>query len=965
MDKSALAAEIAELMGWDPDDTEKEVEREIRHPGIHVKESWVKENPQSPAEIERFYLESTAYIYDLVVEGVREIHKRRRTSVLKALEKFLGTTRAVRLLDYGGGAGNDCLYFSRRCARVDYFDLPGVTSTFARDRFGHQKAPVNIVFDVGRNVDCYDALISFEVLEYVTDPLRHLDEMVRSVRPGGMLFLTEAFDLVNDEYHTHLPRNVRYAGKLPELLEERGCRLTDVLHDRVHVFVKCVPVTIIVPVYNAFEHTVRLLESVKQTDPGHPCTWLLINDGSSDPRIGELLVQFGDNFQGRCQVIDRDVNLGFVKTCNEGMTTAGRADVILLNSDTIVYDGWVASLVKTAYSESRIGTVTPLSNNASAFSVLRTLEPNNDMNRALSDLNLDPIDIPTGVGFCLYIKRGVIDKIGLFDPIFGIGYGEETDFCQRATAIGYRNVLARNCFIYHAGQASMVAAGHIAEGATLIPEHEAIIEARHPKYPQVVREFLSSGVIDSLDAFISKRYVRCISEARPSIAFVVHTNIYRDVIGGTEDHVRDLIRALREHFVFYVLFPEGPNVRVVADVDGITSEVAWKHSSYIGLLDELRPSVVHIHHLMGFHPLFVDALCHWDGPKLFTIHDYHSVCKQYTLLDYQGSYCDVPDLAQCDVCAKHLFQSSVATPLHQRLIHQKLIDSVDAVISPSRSALDVVRKALDVPQDKAMVIPHPYSVQTPDARTISSQDADEPDGCLSVGFLGYDAPQKGAALAAGIVIALSSSEKFRFVMIGSIGESLRDTGNVVRIGSYKRKDVVDIIRRSEVDVVVLPSPWPETYSYTLTEAWAAGVPVVVGPLGAPAERVNTHGGGVVVADYSTEAFTNILWQLADSGALLAKLKKEAATVQVASSFQEYFSLYSNMIKKSPEGVRLFSGAIESGTPGTGYSMGADWLDIAPPYVQRIWRLRHRLFPAGTRRGGLYVRLRARFARWLR
>jgi hypothetical protein len=61
-------------------------------------------------------------------------------------------------------------------------------------------------------------------------------------------------------------------------------------------------------------------------------------------------------------------------------------------------------------------------------------------------------EIPTGVGFCLFIRRGCLDDVGFFDEQrFGRGYGEENDFCLRASARGWVNRLCADVFVYHAG----------------------------------------------------------------------------------------------------------------------------------------------------------------------------------------------------------------------------------------------------------------------------------------------------------------------------------------------------------------------------------------------------------------------------------------------------------------------------------------------------------------------------------
>ena len=63
------------------------------------------------------------------------------------------------------------------------------------------------------------------------------------------------------------------------------------------------------------------------------------------------------------------------------------------------------------------------------------------------------------VGFCLLVRRDVVERLGGLDEIFGQGNYEDTDYCLRAFLAGYRSVVAQDCFIHHVGSASFDAAG--------------------------------------------------------------------------------------------------------------------------------------------------------------------------------------------------------------------------------------------------------------------------------------------------------------------------------------------------------------------------------------------------------------------------------------------------------------------------------------------------------------------------
>ena len=62
--------------------------------------------------------------------------------------------------------------------------------------------------------------------------------------------------------------------------------------------------------------------------------------------------------------------------------------------------------------------------------------------------------LPTPVGFCMYVRRAGLEAVGRFDEGYGLGYGEENDFCRRLATAGFRNVLLDDTFIAHVGNRS-------------------------------------------------------------------------------------------------------------------------------------------------------------------------------------------------------------------------------------------------------------------------------------------------------------------------------------------------------------------------------------------------------------------------------------------------------------------------------------------------------------------------------
>lgn len=216
-------------------------------------------------------------------------------------------------------------------------------------------------------------------------------------------------------------------------------------------------VAIVVPVYNNADAVRRCLDSVLAHTTG-PSRLIVIDDASPDAAIAPLL----DRYRGIAGVgiFANPRNLGFTATVNRGIELAGRADVVLLNADTKVAANWLTGLRRALHAQADVATVTAVSDNAGAFSVPE-LEQENPIPTCWSfaqaaraifqNAGLAYPQLPTGNGFCMLIRREVIDAIGLFDvEAFPQGYGEENDFCQRACAAGYRHLIAGDVFVAHA-----------------------------------------------------------------------------------------------------------------------------------------------------------------------------------------------------------------------------------------------------------------------------------------------------------------------------------------------------------------------------------------------------------------------------------------------------------------------------------------------------------------------------------
>lgn len=280
------------------------------------------------------------------------------------------------------------------------------------------------------------------------------------------------------------------------------------------------PVSVVVPVFNHPKELQRCVESIL-FHTRIPFDLILIDDCSPDPAIEAVLEKY--RACDAVRVLCNARNEGFVRSANAGIRATSH-DVVLLNSDTEVTPRWLQKLTVAAYSDSKVATVTPFSNAAGAFSVPEiginapipfpfTVLKMARLIERLSDYVYP--QVPTGNGFCMYIKRQTLDEIGEFDEEnFGRGYGEENDFCMRALKAGWRHIIDDSLFIYHRGNSSF---GQ--EKQTLLHRHRETLNRLYPEYTGLVDEFISSPSINALRSRIGDRLKNgapdlCLDKAR-------------------------------------------------------------------------------------------------------------------------------------------------------------------------------------------------------------------------------------------------------------------------------------------------------------------------------------------------------------------------------------------------------------------------------------------------------------------
>ena len=616
-------------------------------------------------------------------------------------------------------------------------------------------------------------------------------------------------------------------------------------------------IDIVVPVYNAPEDVRACVDSVLAS-LRPDVRLVLIDDASPDPAIGRLLAEIAARAHPQVTVLANEKNLGFTGTANRGMRLS-RADVILLNSDTLVSPGWLDALMHAAATDPAIGTITPFSNNAEICSFPNFCADNHwpsgaDPATVQAALQAAAVptypDLPTGVGFCMYVRRALIDAIGIFDMAFGLGYGEENDFCLRAAKAGWRNVLADNAFVVHTGGRSF--AGQKSE---LGIRNMALLLQRHPHYQDMVRDYIATDPLRPLREAAAARLAVDRSPGR-GVLHVIH-----DHGGGTETHVRALIAGSRDRWRHYLVIAVGDRWQFEehrADGAVVTfdfergADEPWRDFAG-GLCSTFGIGLIHLHNISACRDGILTALAELPVPYGYTVHDLNFACPTITFQGADGMFCGAQtDVSVCTRCLSAQPVFARADIAGWRARHHELLARAVFRIAPSRwTAATLAHYFPDCP---ATVIEHgsPDGLPSrlPGVRTtVMLPDDDVP----TVAILGAIGPDKGARRIERLVeLVRARGAAVRFVVIGYMdvehGPWQSDDATLTVHGRYETADLPDLLAHYRVALVLYPSAGPETFSYTLSEAWAAGRPVLVPPIGALSERVGDSGAGWVLAD---------------------------------------------------------------------------------------------------------------------
>ncbi|MBK5260156.1 MAG: glycosyltransferase [Thermoanaerobaculia bacterium] len=688
-------------------------------------------------------------------------------------------------------------------------------------------------------------------------------------------------------------------------------------------------VDVIVPVYGAAADLARCLTSVAAETDLTRHSLILVIDGPQSDDVEQVV----SAFEGRItKILRNETRRGFVESVNRGMAASTR-DVVLLNSDSVVTPRWLEKMIDASVSSGDIGTVTPLSNNATLCSVPRGFEENlipSGFDAGTFAALVERVSargyprLPTGVGVCLLIRRALLDEVGAFDSSrFGLGYGEENDFCMRALARGWLHVADDTTFIAHAGHRSFGSSSKALQRAAA-----RTLDRLHPDYmPAIARFMKEDPLAPARQKIVEALRGRTRFTKRSGPRRVVHlvhgwppfqhagTELYAYWLVHQQSQWRDvsvftrMADPARAQGEAVELTDRGARVRLVTNNFSQRNPFARNalrdrmfERTFERFLREESPDLVHIHHLAG-HAFSLARVARRLGlPVVQQIQDWWSLCARVNLFDYEWRRCSGPGLSKCARCAP--MTRIAPAPLWNRALHlarraavRASLSAADAYVMGSQFIHDDYARAGLLRKDRpAFVLPYGVDIEKSHERAPARRP-------LRFGFVGSILPHKGLHVAVEAFRGIDPSD----AVLRAWGDAsaspdytrtLRDRGgpSLTLEGTFMESEKPSIF--ASIDVLLVPSIGLESFGLAAREAMVCGVPVVASWDGALTEMFEPGLCGEFFPPGDAGSLAAIIRRLASSPEIIEQWSARIPRGKSASSHaEEIENVYATVLER--------------------------------------------------------------------
>ena len=649
-------------------------------------------------------------------------------------------------------------------------------------------------------------------------------------------------------------------------------------------------IDIIVPIYNGYDYLVKLFEDLRKTDM--KTRIILVDDQSPDERVRGLEKEYASKYENVI-LLENEKNYGFVKTVNNGLEVS-EGHVVLVNTDTELPQGWLERLMYPILFEKKVATSTPYTNSGTIFSF-----PNIGINNVIyGGLSVEAIDAqfrkikpryvsaPTGVGFCMGMNKHAIKEVGFLDyETYDRGYAEENDWCQKAIKKGYRNVQVENLFVYHKHGGSFLSD----EKKQLIETHLEKLKQRFPNYDGQVAGFMAE---DKNKDIRNLMQMMIDMHEKKSVLFFDH-----NLSGGASSYLEKEKRKLFQEDICattvrydyisgrYRFFFENGNVKISYEFREF-EDLLWAGKW-------LRWDEIWINELVTYPKLWeclntIKELKTQQSSKLVMLmHDYFAICPTINLLTEDYHYCDMPDEEKCQDCYKQRNYEEQYDCISRVEWVEKWAKFLKDCTEVRAFSQDTYNRVVDAFGEglPLTLVPHQVNHMIPIHKNHTRSKT------ITIGLLGVLIHHKGSVLVEAMLREIEKRNlDVRIVLIGKVmGTGMDHYKNFYATGEYHVSDLPRLVYEHDIDIFMIASIWPETFSYTTTEIMEMGLPIASFDLGAPAERIKAYEKGLILSQRDENV---VLDELTNFVTHTLKAKNEIVPTHKVVYIAEYISFSS-------------------------------------------------------------------------
>ncbi len=593
--------------------------------------------------------------------------------------------------------------------------------------------------------------------------------------------------------------------------------------DRILSTLNSGKIVILLYIHNDFENAEKCITSILDNTKVK-YELILINDGSTDERVAKLLNQLGG--VNGLSVRQNTAKMGFLESVKQEIKNS-KDDILLIKSNIIVTPRWLQKMVVAAYSDEKIGTVIPLSNKflsdiiSKTFGVQQT-EPNeiNFLIETVSE-HLKP-EFMYPDESCIFIKRKVIDDVGLFDDDDIIKTYKS--FHEKILDNGWKNIIEDSTYIYD--------------------NNEPFDDDKLAHFPNRISERIQLEARHELGP-------------KKRLLYVLHEKVH-GLTGGTGQTTKDILEKIDDKFESYILTSTGKvlmlwkhernHVKMLRSWDIKSKWSALEFYSdefkyiYFKVLVGLNIDIVHIQHLLRHTRDILNIIKLLGIPTILSFHDFYYICPSINLLNNDNQYCELKCTDQTMQC-KYPLQIFDELPILKDFVDiwrkegSVLIENCSAFTAPTKSAMDIYISIYPELKNKNYkLIEHGRDI----GKTSPKFELPSKDKPIKILVPGIIKNHKGHDFIKQLK-EIDNENRIEFHFMGIINDDLKELG--IYHGKYERENFCKIVNEIKPSFIGIFSICPETYCHTLTEAWSCGIPVLVTKIGALEERVIKNGGG--------------------------------------------------------------------------------------------------------------------------